>query len=101
MFSSAATFFAASASEAPPSRSSSIFSWTDVVSFLARSVDLTPEPVRRADRALAAAQAHVHAGAIDEALRLLASAEIDAGTELQQARVDLLRGKLAAIAGPG
>jgi DNA-binding CsgD family transcriptional regulator len=68
--------------------------------FLQRSVALTEDPQLRADRALAAAQAHVHAGAIDEALRLLAAAELDAYTELQAARIDLLRGQIASAAGP-
>jgi tetratricopeptide (TPR) repeat protein len=69
--------------------------------FLQRSVALTPDPQRRADRALAAAQAQVHAGAFDEALRLLAAAEIDARDQLQRARVHLLRGQIALAAGPG
>ena len=68
--------------------------------FLQRSVALTKDQERRANRALAAAQAQVHAGAFDEALRLLAAAEIDAQTELQRARVDLIRGKIASAAGP-
>ncbi len=68
--------------------------------FLQRSVALTRDPERRADRALAAAQAQVQAGAFDEALRLLGAAEIDAQTELQRARVDLMRGKIASAAGP-
>jgi DNA-binding CsgD family transcriptional regulator len=67
--------------------------------FLQRSVALTQDPQRRADRALAAAQAQVHAGAFDEALRLLAAAEVDAQNELQRARVDLLRGRVASASG--
>ena len=46
--------------------------------FLRRSVALTRDPARRVDRALAAAQASLHAGAFDAALELLATAE--AGT---------------------
>ena len=68
--------------------------------FLQRSVALTRDPERRADRGLAAAQAQVQAGAFDEALRLLDAAETDAQTELQRARVDLMRGKIASAAGP-
>ena len=43
--------------------------------FLQRAVTLTRDPTRRADRALAAADARVQSGAIDLALRLLATAE--------------------------
>ena len=64
--------------------------------FLQRSVALTQDPARRADRALAAAQAQVQAGAFDEALELLAAAEVDAQDELQRARIDLLRGQVAS-----
>ena len=42
--------------------------------FLQRSVALTADPGRRADRALAAALANLHAGAFDAALGLLAQA---------------------------
>ena len=42
--------------------------------FLERAATLTPDPARRARRALAAAQAKRHAGALDAALALLASA---------------------------
>ncbi|HUA49955.1 MAG TPA: AAA family ATPase [Solirubrobacteraceae bacterium] len=62
--------------------------------FLKRSVVLTRESGRRAERALAAAQAHLHAGAFDEALRLLASAELGFLDELGRARVELLRGQI-------
>src|ERR1700719_3123331 len=43
--------------------------------FLERSAALTLDPVRRAERALAAAEAKYQAGAFDAALRLLATAE--------------------------
>ena len=62
--------------------------------FLQRSVALTAEPGRRADRALAAAHAHLHAGAFDTALGLLAEAEADAVDDLQRARVEQLRGQV-------
>jgi len=65
--------------------------------FLERSVLLTADPARRADRMLAAAQAHLHAGAFGTALELLANAEEDKSgplTELQSARADLLRGEI-------
>src|SRR5215211_2755416 len=64
--------------------------------FLRRSVALTRDPARRVDRALAAAQASLHAGAFDAALELLAAAEAGMPDELQCARVDLLRGQVAS-----
>jgi DNA-binding CsgD family transcriptional regulator len=69
--------------------------------FLQRSAALTPEPGRRADRALAAAHAHMHAGAFDAALGLLAEAEADAVDDLQRARVEQLRAEVnrASISG--
>src|SRR4051795_7714437 len=70
--------------------------------FLQRSVMLTHDPARRVDRALAAAQASLHAGAFDAALELLATAEAGMPDEVQCARVDLLRGQVAsATAGTG
>ena len=62
--------------------------------FLQRSVTLTAEPGRRAERALAAALAHLHAGAFDTALGLLAQAEAHAVDDLQRARVEQLRGQV-------
>ena len=63
--------------------------------FLERAAALTPEPWRRAQRALAAAQTEYEAGALDEALALLATAETSAVDELQRARVHLLRAQIA------
>jgi hypothetical protein len=63
--------------------------------FLRRAVELTRDPVRRAERALAAAQAHLQAGIFDEALRLSAIAEAGAPDEMGRARVELLRGRIA------
>jgi DNA-binding CsgD family transcriptional regulator len=68
--------------------------------FLQRSAALTVDPARRAERALAAAQASLQAGSFDAALGLLAAAAGGALDELQRARVDLLRGQVAlALAG--
>jgi DNA-binding CsgD family transcriptional regulator len=69
--------------------------------FLQRSVALTAEPGRRADRALAAAHANLHAGAFDAAVGLLAQAEADAVDDLPRARVEQLRGQIewASVAG--
>src|SRR5580700_3169548 len=63
--------------------------------FLERATALTPEPSRRARRALAAAQAKRQAGAFDAALRLVAIAESGPLTELQCAQVDLVRAEIA------
>src|SRR5215469_578572 len=62
--------------------------------FLERSAALTPGPARRAERALAAAQAKYQAGAFDAALGLLAAAEAGPLDEPQRARADLLRGQI-------
>ena len=67
--------------------------------FLERAAVLTPEPSRRAERALAAARAKHQAGAFDAALRLVAIAESGPLTELQHAQVDLLRGQIALSLG--
>jgi DNA-binding CsgD family transcriptional regulator len=69
--------------------------------FLQRSVALTAEPARRAERALAAALANLHAGAFETALGLLAQAEADAAADLQRARAEQLRGQVewASVAG--
>ena len=67
--------------------------------FLQRSVELTRDPSRRIERALAAAKASLHAGASDAALAALAAAEVGALDELQGARVDLMRGEIALASG--
>ena len=69
--------------------------------FLERATALTPEPPRRAGRALAAAQAKRQAGAFDGALRLVAIAESGPLNELQHAQVELLRGQIAFALTPG
>jgi DNA-binding CsgD family transcriptional regulator len=61
--------------------------------FLERAATLTAEPSRRARRALAAAQAEFEAGALDDALALLATAETGA-VDAQHCRVDLLRAQI-------
>ena len=68
--------------------------------FLERAVELTPDPISRAERALAAAQSKLDAGDPDAAVRLLVAV---AGTddELLSARADLLRAKIAFAAQRG
>ena len=62
--------------------------------FLQRAAALTPEPGRSAQRALAAAQTNYEAGALDEALALLGTAEAGAAGDLQPAHVHLLRAQI-------
>jgi len=69
--------------------------------FLERAATLTLDQRRRAGRSLAAAQAKVHAGAFDEARVLLAAAEAGPLSELQQAKGDLLRARLAFVTNRG
>jgi DNA-binding CsgD family transcriptional regulator len=66
--------------------------------FLERAVSLTADPARHAERALAAAQAGMQAGAFGKALELLAMAEGGGAGRLDEfasARVDVLRGQIA------
>lgn len=69
--------------------------------FLHRSVALTPDRARRAERALEAAHAHLHAGQFEEALGALAEAEADAVDELQVVRVEQLRGEINRVSTSG
>jgi DNA-binding CsgD family transcriptional regulator len=69
--------------------------------FLERAAALTPEPTRRARRALAAAQTKVQAGALEEGLDLIAAAESSALSDLELARVNLLRGQITFVATHG
>jgi ATP/maltotriose-dependent transcriptional regulator MalT len=69
--------------------------------FLHRTVALTVHPARRAERALAAAEVSLQAGAFDAALGLLATAEGGPLDEFQRARVDLVRAHVALASGLG
>jgi DNA-binding CsgD family transcriptional regulator len=62
--------------------------------FLERAVALTPDSSLRAERALAAAHTKYEAGAFDDALVLLGTAEADAVDERHQARVRRLHAQL-------
>ena len=65
--------------------------------FLERTVALNLDPGRRAERALAAAEAKHRAGAPDASLELLATAEPGSLNELQRARADRLHGQIAYV----
>ncbi|MER6954208.1 AAA family ATPase [Streptomyces sp. NPDC000618] len=62
--------------------------------FLDRAAELTPDPVRRGTRQLAAAQAKYQAGAFDAARELADAAELSALDELEAAQSKLLRGRI-------
>jgi DNA-binding CsgD family transcriptional regulator len=63
--------------------------------FLKRAVELTVEPARRAERALAAAQLSLQTGAFGTTLGLLVTAEAGPLDEFQRARGDLVRSQVA------
>jgi len=68
---------------------------------LVRAVNLTPDPVERGRRALAAAQAKMSSGSPDEALTLLTLAEASPLDEFHSAEVYLQRGQLAFLVNRG
>jgi DNA-binding CsgD family transcriptional regulator len=66
--------------------------------FLGRATSLTPDEAHRSGRALAAAHAKLQAGALDDALRLVATAESGILNEREQATAELLRGQISFFA---
>ena len=69
--------------------------------FLERAATLTPDPGRRIERMLEAAQASLQAGAFGKARDLLAITQAGPLHEFQAARADLLRGRIAFASGLG
>jgi DNA-binding CsgD family transcriptional regulator len=69
--------------------------------FLTRAAELTADPSLRAERMLAAAQVSLQAGAFDEALGLVGTADAGPLDELAQARADLLRAEVASAQNRG
>ncbi len=67
--------------------------------FRQRAFALTADPARRVDRALAAAEVSVQAGVFDDVQQLVTTVEARPLDEFQQARVDLLRGRIAFATG--
>ena len=63
--------------------------------FLETAAALTPDPARRAQRSLAAAQAKATAGAFGTALSLLTDADPGPLGEADRARIDLLRAQIS------
>ncbi|MFK4119860.1 ATP-binding protein [Streptomyces longwoodensis] len=62
--------------------------------FLQRSMELTPDPVRRSERALAAARAKLQAGVFEAARELVEAAELGHLDEVGAAQALLLRGQI-------
>jgi DNA-binding CsgD family transcriptional regulator len=69
--------------------------------FLQRAVSLTEDPKRRAERALAAAQASLQAASFDAVRGLLAIADAGSPGEFQRALIDLMRAQLAFASNRG
>ncbi|WP_151483742.1 helix-turn-helix transcriptional regulator, partial [Streptomyces albicerus] len=69
--------------------------------FLDQAAELTPDPARRAQRAVDAAQAKLRAGAFEPAAALLAAAEAGPLDELGLARIDVLQAQIAFAQGHG
>jgi DNA-binding CsgD family transcriptional regulator/tetratricopeptide (TPR) repeat protein len=72
--------------------------------FLERAVLLTADPARHVERALAAAQASLQAGAFGKALEMVSMAEAGGSAALDEfasARADLLRGQIAFASSAG
>jgi DNA-binding CsgD family transcriptional regulator len=69
--------------------------------FHERAAELTPDPRRRAQRTLAAAQGKHQAGASEAALRLVTMAESGPLDDLERARAELLRAQIAFAATRG
>jgi DNA-binding CsgD family transcriptional regulator len=69
--------------------------WAAAAAFLSRAMELTPDPGHRARRALAAADARLHAGATDAAQAMLANASAGQLSDLDDARAQLLRAQIS------
>jgi DNA-binding CsgD family transcriptional regulator len=69
--------------------------------FLERAAMLTLDPTKRAERALAAAVAHVQAGAFEAAREMLSIADAQSHNDFHYARIDMVRAELAFVTDPG
>jgi DNA-binding CsgD family transcriptional regulator len=72
-----------------------------MAAFLGRATELTPDPIRRGERGLDAAQAKFDAGAPAAALDLVATAELSPLSAVQRARAERLRAQLAFVRARG
>jgi len=91
----------ASELESSAARAQARGGFSAAAAFLERAATLTPEPRRRAQRTLVAAQTKFRAGALDDAIALLLSADVGALDELSRARVELLRAQIAFVSTRG
>ncbi|HEY2200680.1 MAG TPA: hypothetical protein VGH56_02235, partial [Solirubrobacteraceae bacterium] len=69
--------------------------------FLERATVLTPDESRRSGRALMAGQAKLQAGALDDALRMVAMAESGVLSKIEQAKALLLRAQVSFVSTHG
>jgi DNA-binding CsgD family transcriptional regulator len=84
--------------EASAARAQARGGFAAAAAFLERATSLTSDESRKSGRALAAAQAKLQAGALDDALRLVATAEGGVLSALERARAALLRGQISFLA---
>ncbi len=69
--------------------------------FLERATTLTLDPIRRTERAMAAASAQIKAGAFATARDLLSITEAGSPSDFQQARIELMGAELAFLTDRG
>ena len=69
--------------------------------FLERATELTPDPARRGQRALNAAQAQLQAGGFEAAISMLVTAATGPPDELRRAQIDLARAQIVFAQGRG
>jgi DNA-binding CsgD family transcriptional regulator len=67
--------------------------------FLSRATEMTPDPARRGQRALKAAEANLQAGEFEQASSMLVAGETGPLDELRCAEVDLTRARVAFAQG--
>jgi DNA-binding CsgD family transcriptional regulator len=68
-----------------------------MAAFLERATELTPDPIRRGERGLDAAQAKLDAGDPAAALELVVTAELSPLSAVERARLERLRAQLAFV----
>jgi DNA-binding CsgD family transcriptional regulator len=87
--------------ESSAGRALAVGGFASAAAFLEAAAALTPDPVRRAQRALDAGQAKATAGAFGEAAALLSVAEAGPIDEAARVRIDLVRAQMSYNASHG